>query len=170
MPLHGDGGGGGYFGGASVTIIPVRGTGLAGDPQTVYFHDYKYRPNATPIYFPFVMGAGAAWVRIKRISVQYDSSTDTTVGRVIYPYLNVTNAGTAGFSDPRILLGKHLVTMYTFDECVWEQGPFGFLFVLPPLTESIGTPDINMGLQVTGIAATDNLRLFMEYEWGVWPE
>ncbi len=168
MPARDGSGGSGYPGGGSETIIPVRGTGEPGDPQTVYFHNYYYRPNVSG-WGGIFCRRDSIWIRIKRLTISY-YATSGVVGQQLQPSLYITNAGMVGFTEPMLVLGHTKVIARNRDDATWEFLPNGLLLVIPPQTEVIGTPALSLCVVSVGYDPLDDARVFMEYEWGVWPE
>ena len=166
MPRDG-GTGGGYYGGGSDPIIPIKGTGAVGDPQLVHYERYDADFNVATTQHQIWRMTGV-WVRIFRIHVNYSSATSGLTGVSIRPVMATLND--LGGGAQVIVLGNAKVTTATpWDGCDWDFGPQGMLFWVAPQNTVGGTPTGALALQHVGYAATDDELVDVLYEWGEWP-
>ena len=160
----GTGGYGSYPGGGSETIIPIKGTGAIGDPQTVHFEEQLLNFNAATSNHRLWRNTGM-WVRIKSIRMMYDTNTSGLVGVQVRPVmLKTDNLGAATQAVP---LGNYkIVSVTPLDSLLWEYGPDGVLLWIAQQNTVAGTPTGTLTFQYAGYAATDDVYILVEYEWG----
>jgi hypothetical protein len=153
-----------YLGGGAQAIIAIHGSGKKNDPQTVHYEKADANFNAATVSYQ-LWTRTSMWVRLKCVHLDVAASL---AGLGFRPTLSTfDNTGAAGNA---VVLGATTVTTAVTDSCDWDFGPDGLLLWVAPERTSAGTPNGALVMAASGYAATDDIRLTVEYEWGEWPE